>query len=406
MRFRYEAIDQDGKRNTGTAEAGSPADARALLRDRGLIATAVREAAEPSGEKKSDDTVSWLNLSGRRLDLLTRATRHLALLLRAGVALGQALSVLAQQAGDRRFAEVLEQVAARVKEGTDVDAALSGYPRYFPALYVHVVRSGVQAGELPKVLVELSAYYARQKKIRDRVVSALTYPTLMCVVGFLVLVFLLAFVVPKVTGVLLEQKKVLPWPTELLLWVSGGVTEFWWIVLPGLALTAFGTLRFLGTAGGRRVRDRVLLRTPVLGDLFRKQIVARWAGTMSTLLASGIPVAQALTVVRGTVGSAALADDIARLEREVMEGASLSEALKRSPVLPPAVGFIAGVGEESGELNEVLAEVAESYNEEVDVASGRLTDLLNPVIIVFLGLVVGFIVAAILLPITDFSNIQ
>jgi type II secretory pathway component PulF len=209
-----------------------------------------------------------------------------------------------------------------------------------------------------------------------------------------------------VTSVLLEQKRVLPWPTEVLLWVSGMVTEYWWALVPAVVVLGFGILRYFATDGGRRLRDRILLRVPVLGDLFRKQIVARWAGTMSTLLSSGIPVAQALSAVRGAVGSAALADDIGRLEKEVIEGASLSEALKRSRVLPAAVGFVVGIGEESGDLNEVLRDVADSYNDEVDVASGRLTDLLNPVLIVVLGLVVGFIVAAILLPITDFSNIQ
>jgi general secretion pathway protein F len=405
--YRYEAVDSAGKTSTGTAEAGSPADARAQLRDRGLIAFEVRQAMAEGGPKKPrSESVSWLNLSGRRLDLLTQALRHLALLLKAGVPLGQGLGVLAQQILDKPFREALEQVASRVKEGLDFDAALAAHPRYFPELVTHVVRAGVQAGELPKVLIELAAYYSRQKKIRDRVVSALTYPALMCLVGGLVLTFLLGFVVPKVTTVLLEQKRVLPWPTEVLLWTSGTVTDYWWAILPAVLVLGFGVLRYFATDRGRRLRDRLLLRVPVLGDLFRKQIVARWAGTMSTLLSSGIPVAQALSAVRGAVGSAAMADDIARLEKEVIEGKSLSEALKGSLVLPPAIGFVAGVGEESGDLNEVLREVAESYNDEVEVASGRLTDLLNPVLIVVLGLVVGFIVAAILLPITDFSNIQ
>jgi len=404
--YRYEAVDSAGKTSTGTAEAGSPADARAQLRDRGLIAFEVRQAV-PEGKKESkSDGVSWLNLSGRRLDLLTQSMRHLALLLKAGVPLGQGLGVLAQQIEDKLFREAFEQVASQVKEGTDFDAALAQHSQYFPDLVIHVVRAGVQAGELPKVLIELAAYYTRQKKIRDRVVSALTYPALMCMVGGLVLVFLLGFVVPKVTSVLLEQKRVLPWPTEVLLWVSGMVTAYWWALLPTVLVMGYCLLRYFATDRGRRLRDRILLRVPVLGDLFRKQIVARWAGTMSTLLSSGIPVAQALSAVRGAVGSAALAEDIGRLEKEVIEGASLSEALKRSTVLPAAVGFVAGIGEESGDLNEVLRDVADSYNDEVDVASGRLTDLLNPVLIVVLGLVVGFIVAAILLPITDFSNVQ
>src|SRR6185436_1460235 len=237
---------------TGTAEAGSPADARAILRDQGLIAYEVRQARAEKVAKGSGGG-SWLNLSGRRLDLLTQTTRHLALLLRAGVPLGQALGVLAPQIEDKPFRDAIEQVASKVREGTDIDAALAAHPRYFPDLYVHVVRAGVQAGELPKVLVELATYYTRQKKLRDRVVSALTYPALMCLVGGLVLVFLLTFVVPKVTTVLLEQKRVLPWPTEFLLWVSGGVTDYWWAVLPGIAVLGLAGVRFFSTENGRRV---------------------------------------------------------------------------------------------------------------------------------------------------------
>ena len=407
MLYRYEAIDGKGRPASGTAEAGSPADARAVLRDRGLLAHRVEGAApERASSGKSGGSVSWLNVSGRRLALLTQTTRHLALLLKAGVPLGQALGVLAAQVEDRPFRETLEQVAARVREGAEVDQALGAHPRYFPDLYVHVVRAGVQAGELPSVLIELAAYYTRQKKIRDRVVSALTYPALMMSVGILVLVFLLAFVVPKVTAILLEEKRVLPWPTAALLWVSGAIAEYGWALLPGLALLGLIALRLLSTRRGARMKDRMLFMIPVLGDLHKKQMVARWAGTMSTLLASGVPVAQALFVVRGAVGSRLLGDDLERLEKEVVEGASFSEAIKRSRILPPSVGFVAGVGEESGALHEVLRDVADSYNDEVELAAARLTDLLNPVLIVFLGIVVGFIVAAILLPITDFSNIQ
>jgi general secretion pathway protein F len=404
--FRYQALDASGNPASGTTEAGSPSDARALLRDRGLIAYRVEHQTAEGKGRKSARGLSWATLSGRRLDRLTQATRHLSLLLRTGVPLGQALGLIAAQVEDRPFKEALDLIASRVREGADFDASLAAHPSYFPELYVHVVRAGLQAGELPPVLLELAAYYTRQKKIRDRVVSALTYPALMSLVGILVLTFLMAFVVPKVTAVLLEEKRALPWPTEVLLWVSGTLTRTWWILLPAaLALGAIG-LRLGRTAGARRFRDRAVLRIPVLGDLQRKQIIARWAGTMSTLIASGIPVAEALGVVRGAVGNAALEADVSRLEREVLEGASLSEALKRSSILPPSVGFVAGVGEESGALHEVLREVADSYTDEVEVAASRLTDLLNPVLIVVLGIVVGFIVAAILLPITDFSNVQ
>jgi type II secretory pathway component PulF len=405
MLYRYEARDLAGKAAAGTAEAGSPADARAALRERGLLAYRVEEAVRKETSPKPGG-VSWISLSGRKLDLLTQSTRHLALLLKSGLPLAQAMTVLAQQVSDRPYRAILEDVACRVREGKPFDEALAAHPRHFPELYVHVARAGTQAGELPRVLLELSAYYVRQKKLRDRVVSALTYPALMCLVGVLVLVFLLTFVVPKVTAVLLAEKRVLPWPTEILLRASDFVSAYWWWLAPVAVVGILALGRLRRTRRGGRLFERLTFAVPVIGDLCRKQAVARWAGTMATLLASGIPVAQALQVVRGTAGSALLAEDIERLEREVVGGSSLSESLKRSRILPPSVGFVAGVGEESGELDQVLRDVADSFNEEVDVASGRLTDLLNPVLIVALGLLVGFIVAAILLPITDFSQIR
>jgi type II secretory pathway component PulF len=408
MLYRYEAIDQAGQRSAGTAEAGTPADARAVLRERGIIAFKVEPAILAPAVLTGAPAPTYIgfSISGRRLDLLNQFTRHLALLLRTGIPLAQALVILSGQVEDRAFRRIVEDVAVRVKEGSAFDEALGCHPRYFTPLYVHIARAGAAAGELPRVLVELAGYYARQKKLRDKVVSALTYPALMSVVGCLVLVFLLTFVVPKVTTVLLEQKRALPWPTEVLLWISNAFASWWWAILGGLFVFGLALKQFAATGFGRRLKDRLALGLPLIGDLYRKQVVSRWTGTMSTLLESGIPVAQALAVVRGTVGNAILEDDVARLEKEIVDGADLSDALKRSRVLPPSLGFIAGVGEESGELARVLREVADGYTEEVEIASGRLTDLINPILIVVLGVVIGFIVASILLPITDFSSIQ
>jgi type II secretory pathway component PulF len=403
MLYRYEALDTAGKVTKGTEEAGSPVEARAGLRDRGLLPT---ELSPLRADKPGSSGPAWVGLSGRRLDLVAGATRHLALLLRTGVPLGQALEVLAGQSEDRGFGMALRDVALRVKEGSEVGEALSAQGRYFPPLLVEGIRAGVEAGDLPRVLVDMAAHYARQKKMRDRLISAITYPALMSAVGVLVLVFLLAFVVPKVTAILLEQERALPWPTIVLLAASDFLSSFGWAILPGVALAIAFLVRLTWQGRGRFWRDRALLALPVVGGLVRKQVVARWAGTMSTLVASGLPVVQALRASRGAVGNGALEAELFRLEEEIVSGSSLSQALAGCRLLPPALGLVAGVGEEAGDLSGALREVADTYDQEVEVAATRLTDLLNPVLIVVLGVVVGFIVAAILLPITDFSNVQ
>ncbi|MBE7461901.1 MAG: type II secretion system F family protein [Planctomycetes bacterium] len=403
--FRYLALDAQGRAIQGTTDAGTPAEARAVLRAQGLHATRLdpylKDASQESG------ALRWVRSgSGRSLERLAAFSRQMAMLLKAGLPLAQALDVLATQFEERVLRDLARDLAVRVREGAALDEALAAHPDHFPPLFVAIARAGAASGQLGAVLGTLSGFYLRKKRLHDRVVSALTYPALMCAIGGLVLVFLLAYVVPKVTTVLIEQQRALPWPTEALLYVSTSIQEFWWALLLGIGFAAWLVSAVLRSAAGRRALDGLALRIPVAGELLRKQAIAHWADTMGHLLQSGLPVAQSLGIAREAVANRVLAADVQKLEQRVLDGSSLSEALKASAFLPPAVGFAAGVGEESGDLAGVLKEIAESYHEEVNLVSSRLTDLVNPIMIVALGLVVGFIVAAILLPITDFSQVQ
>lgn len=406
--YRYEALDAGGQTLRGSLDAGTPAEARAALRAKGCHTTHLAPALVSAADGKSSagNGNPWRTLNGRTLDQLSAFSRQLALLLKAGVPLAQSLAVLSEQIEDRRFCEVIKDLAVRVREGASLDEAMAVHPGYFPEIYICVARAGAASGSLPYLLSALSGYYTRQKRMHDRVVSALTYPAIMCFIGLLVLTLLLAYVVPKVTAVLLEQKRALPWPTEVLLSVSGLIQNWWWAMLLGLGLAVWIASVIWRSEWGRLSVDRMLLRLPVVGDIYCKQAVARFADTMSNLLSSGIPVAQALAIVRGVLGNRLLAEDVKRLEKAVVEGRDLSEAVKDSHAIPKSIGFVIGVGEESGELSKVLRDVADSFNTEVDLVAGRLTDLVNPVMIVFLGGVVFFIVVAILLPITDLSQIQ
>lgn len=405
--YRYEALNTAGKAVTGTADAGTPAEARANLRDMGLYTTRVELAVAPDEIGARGGVASQIgrSLGGKRLELLAGFSRHLSMLLKAGLPLAQCLEVLANQFEDKRFREVIRDIETRVREGAAFHEALAIHPKHFPDLFVCVARAGSASGNLAEVLQSIAAYYTRQKRLRDKVVSALTYPALMSTIGLMVLIFLMAYVVPKVTSVLLEQNRALPWPTEVLLFISGFFQDWWWAVLLAVAFGGWLLSAILRSDRGAFTVDKMLLSLPILGELFRKQAIARWADTMSNLLSSGLPVAQALSLVGNSMGNRVLRHEVAKLEDAVMEGSDLSLALKQSRYLPASIGFAVGVGEQSGDLSRVLSDLADGYNEELEVVSGRLADMINPVLIVFLGLIVGFIVAAILLPITDFSQV-
>jgi general secretion pathway protein F len=410
--YRYEALDDSGNVVQGTMDAGTPAELRANLRQAGLhtrkldLAVA-KSAPQPATAATSvaSTTSNWY-VSGARLALLSEFSRHLALLLRSGLPLTESLAVMSDHIEHTAFREVIRDVNVRVREGATLDAALTAHPKYFPEFFICVARAGLASGRLAEVLSAVGSYFARQKRLRDKVISALTYPFLMMFVGINVIVFLMAYVVPRVTTVLLEQRQTLPWPTEVLLFISNFAVNWWWLLIVLFSVCWLLIRQALRSPAGRMQLDGLLLRTPVVGNLVRKQAVARWADTMSNLMASGIPVLQSLSIVKNVLGNKALVDEVTRLEKAVIEGGDLSAALKTCRYLPRSLGFVVAVGEETGDLPRVLGEVAESYNEEVEVMSSRLAELVNPVMIVFLGLAVGFIVAAILLPITDFGQIQ
>lgn len=405
--YRYEALDASGVIIRGTMDAGTPAEARAALRERGFHTRNLEPAVAVTTAKPKESTgaLTW-DFTGRRLKLLSEFSRHLAMLLKSGLPLAQSLAVLSDQIENQSFKEVVQDVSTRIRDGASLDEALSAHPRDFPEFYICIARSGAASGNLAHVLANVATYYTRQRALRDKVISALLYPFIMAIVGFIVIVFLMAFVVPRVTAVLIEQRRALPWPTEVLLATSNFVVNWWWVVLAAAVLLALLFRRLAVVPAVQAYLDRLLLTLPIVGNIKKKQAVARWSDTMSNLLASGIPVLQALSVVKNVLDNRVLRNEVETLESAVLNGEDLSAALKSSKYLPRSLGFVVAVGEESGDLPRVLHELAQSYNEEVEITSGRLTEIVNPVMIVFLGLIVGFIVAAILLPITDFSQVQ
>ncbi|MHC4780713.1 MAG: type II secretion system F family protein, partial [Planctomycetota bacterium] len=284
--------------------------------------------------------------------------------------------------------------------------ALETHPKYFTDLYINMVRAGEASGNLDEVLNRIAEFLQRQNRLQNKVTAALTYPLVLVLVGVLVVFILLKFAVPKILTVLEAGSQVLPWPTQVLVSVSGFVQNYW-ILIGLVVMAAVGGWFAMGKSEriGLQI-DKMKLRIPVFGDLFRKTSVARFAITLSTLLRSGVTVLDGLEIVRKVVNNRVLANTLTRVRKLVMEGADFSTPVKKSGVFPPVVGYMIAIGEESGQMEKMLDRISEAYEEEVEITTQRLMALLEPIIIVILAVVVGFIVSAIIWPILKMSSIS
>jgi general secretion pathway protein F len=302
---------------------------------------------------------------------------------------------------------VLRDVREKVTQGASLADALAFHPAYFGELFVNMVKAGQAAGTLDVVLKRLADYMQKQNRMRARVKAALAYPVVMLFIGTLVVIGLMTFVVPRILAVIKAAGKgqaTLPLPTQILIGASRLVADWWWaflLVLFLVWLTYRGALR---SEGFRYQRDRFLLRVPVVGDLLKKQAVSRFAVTLATLLRSGVPALHALTIVKNVVDNQVLARVVGEVHDRILEGADIAGPLKKSGIFPPVVGYMISIGEQSGQLEEMLERIAESYDEELDVATTKFTSILEPILIVFMAVVVGFIVLAVLLPIMDIGT--
>jgi general secretion pathway protein F len=407
--FEYHAYDAAGRARRGVVDADSARAARNKLRAQGLFLTGLAEAAAQSVGARGQGLLARLR-SVRLFERLgaaelSAAVRQLATLLSAGLPLVGALSALMEQVDNIVLKRVLADVKDRVTEGVSLAEALRRHPKVFQELFCSMVAAGEASGALEVVLERLAEFMEGRVRLANKVRATLAYPVFMLVVGSGVLFFLLTFVVPMVTGIFEDTGQVLPVPTIILMAVSAFLARFWWLLLAALAGGAFGLRRYLKTEPGRLLYDRLRLRAPLLGNLTRKLIVARFARTLGTLLQAGIPVLQALDISKTVVGNKVFLSAIEAARDTVGEGEDLATPLKRSGAFPPLVIHMVAAGEQSGELERMLLKVADSYESDVEATVGSLTSLLEPVMILTMGLVVGFIVLAILLPIFEMSNI-
>jgi type II secretion system protein F len=408
--YAYQALDRSGSSVSGTIQADNPELGAERVRQLGLFPMAVTAAGGANGRPAAKaengkaaaapaSALPWRRGVGR-MDVVL-FTRQLADLVSAGLPLDRALTVLIRQTQSQGLRERLTRVQEEVRAGKPLSEALGLYPREFPRLYVNMVHAGETAGQLGEVLERLAGYLEREITRRSQVVSALTYPAVLVVVAISAVSFLLTFVVPRLSGVLTEMKTALPLPTVILLGITGILTKYWPYLLIGIAGAVLLAQRTLASPTGRAAWDAWKLRLPLLGGLLSRIVASRFVRSLGTMLTGGVPILESLEISRDAAGNVAAAQSVDRIRESIRQGESLAEAMEGTGFFLPVVVHMTAVGEETGRLPAMLVRTADSLDFEIDSQIRRLVTLIEPLIVVVMGVVVGFIVLSILLPIFE-----
>jgi len=398
--YKAQAV-ADGRAVSGTIEVGSEAQGYALLRERGLVVTSIKEsrvkkktAAQKSGRRRSVST-----------DDLVIFSRQLATIVNAGLPLIEGLNILGDQMENQTFRDMIKQVEKEVEGGSTLSDALAKHPKAFSVLFVNLIRAGEASGMLDDILVQLSTYLEKAAALKRKVKSATIYPSVVVAVAICIVTLLMVKVIPVFEDIFAGFNAELPKPTQIVIAISHFMQKFWYFALGGIIVGTFLLKRYLRTTSGRYNFDNLLLKMPVLGTLFRKVAVARFTRTFSTLLRSGVNILVSLDIVARTSGNSVVERAIDKTRDSIREGENIARPLIESNVFPPMVTRMIDVGERTGALDEMLSKIADFYEEQVDVAVGGLTSLLEPIMIVFLGVVVGGVVIAMFMPLFKMTTI-
>jgi len=402
--YEYTALDRTGKSVAGIIDADSNVAARQKLRAAGKYPVEVKESTLKA-KSKSPGTFSLASVFNRvKPDDIHGLTRQLATLLNAGIPLLGALDALMEQTTNPPLKKIIAQIKESVNEGNSLTVSLTKHPRLFSNIYINMVRAGEASGSLDVVLERLAEFGEHQQILKGRFQAALVYPIFMAIIGTGVLFFLLSFVVPNLTRIFTEMKQVLPLPTRLLIWFSGILQVYWWAIILLIVAIIFGIKQFIKTPRGRYIWDSLKLRFPVIGQINRKIALSRFGRTLGSLLQSGVPLITSLQIVRNIVNNVLIGDVIDDAMEDIQAGKSLHLALSRSLWFPPVFRQMVAVGEQSGDLEKMLQKIADAYEREVETRITGMTALIEPIMILFMAVVVGFIVISILLPIFEMNQ--
>jgi type IV pilus assembly protein PilC len=390
--WEYTARTPTGQEQTGTIDLPTRDDVVAHLRRNRLVLVRIREAkqAKKKGRIPTRDVVVF--------------TRQFATMINSGLPLVQALDILAKQTDNKTLAAVTREVVYDVESGHTLADALSKHPNAFSQLYVNMVAAGEAGGILDTILLRLATFLEKNDAIVRKVKGAMIYPAVIFSVAAIAVVVLLIFVIPTFQNMFASVNLELPLPTRIVIGLSDLLQSFWWLIGGTIAAIVFGIKRYYATPNGQLVLDRLMLKLPVLGDVLRKSAVSRFTRTLGTLIASGVSILEGLEITARTAGNRVIHDAIMQSRSSIAGGETIAVPLEKSGVFPPMVTSMIAVGEATGGLDEMLTKIADFYDDEVDAAVSNLLSLMEPVMIVVLGVIVGGMIVAMYLPIFDMIN--
>ncbi len=399
-RYTYTAIGANGKPVKGSLTAENPYAARKQLRSRHLHPTNLKQTSGTDEAKKTIFSMFGRSAKGQVIEF----TKQLATLLGADIKLTDAVGVLSQQITDRRFKNAVIDIRDRVVTGESFADAVADYTDFFDVIYISMVRVGEVTGTLDKSLANISSFLEKKQRTETKIITVMIYPVILIFVCMTAVLILTTFVIPKITAQIIKTGQELPWITQMMMDFSYALRNFWWLILIAIFGMVYAGKRFFGTERGALFRDKTLLSLPIFGKLIRQRVVARFASTLSTLLGSGLSMAESLRVVAQVTGNAVMSKSVRQARDRILSGADIATPLRESGVIDPATTHMISVGEKSGELETMLNKISESLESSSDVVIERISAATEPLIIVVMAIIVGIIAYATILPILQFSS--
>jgi type IV pilus assembly protein PilC len=394
--FEYTARAQNGQIQKGQLDVSNKDDVSAYLRKNRLILVSIREAP-----KQIKFSMGGPRVKTRDIVIFTR---QFATMINAGLPLVQSLNILAAQTENKTLADVTRAVVYDVESGNTLADAFSKHPKAFSGLYVNMVAAGEAGGILDTILLRLATFLEKNDALIRKVKGAMIYPGVIISVAAIAICILLVFVIPTFQTMFASANLELPLPTRVVIMMSDALISYWWVIVGAFVGAFFAIRSYYATAPGRLQIDSLLLKTPILGDVIRKSAVSRFTRTLGTLISSGVSILDGLEITAKTAGNRVIHDAVMASRASIAGGETIAGPLKESAVFPPMVTSMISIGEQTGGLDEMLSKIADFYDEEVDVAVGALLSLMEPIMIVVLGVVVGGMVVAMYLPIFDMIN--